>query len=81
VPVIGPELALLKPDEQEGTLYQLVARQLVKSFNIDRKDLSDDYSLQDVARVYLQDPATGPKNCTMKFGNSSRIIRIPRRSP
>jgi hypothetical protein len=62
IPVVGQELLVLPDNGGQTTLYDLLARELLARFSIDKDRLPPDYDLFDVTSLYLQDPANEPED-------------------
>ena len=56
VPVVGPELGLLKSGEHTQTLYDFVAQELVQMLDWSNTQPPLGSNLETVIRTYLQDP-------------------------
>ena len=74
VPIVGPELSIVGGGEERTTLYDVVARELIRRLEWNDEPPAASSDLNTVVREYLRDPENNPRSLYL---NVDKIVNRP----
>jgi hypothetical protein len=81
VPVVGPELILLEIDGEKIPLSRFLAREVGRRLQVDVRQLSPGFGLDEVASLYLRQPGSYPQDLYEEAGDVMARAHWPSPEP